>query len=157
MIAEFHRNIFQKPGNHPNFRKNALRAKGHSQSSGRVPGYSRSSSRSSKINSRIAKSHSRNGVSRLEQCESHNSRSNSRSDSRNFGNAHERFSFAPAFSERFFKNWGGARTPEFWERLRAAEKWAQKNPETYHATLRSTSLHVTFTKSRSRIFDSRGN
>ena len=28
------------------------------------------------------------------------------------GNSHERFSFAPAFSERFFKNWGGPRSPE---------------------------------------------
>ena len=25
----------------------------------------------------------------------------------------ERFSFVPAFSERFFKNWGGPRAPEF--------------------------------------------
>ena len=28
------------------------------------------------------------------------------------GNPRERFSFAPAFSERFFKNWGGPRAPE---------------------------------------------
>ena len=28
-------------------------------------------------------------------------------------NPPERFSFAPAFSERFFKNWGGPRAPEF--------------------------------------------
>ena len=27
-------------------------------------------------------------------------------------NPAERFSFAPAFSERFFKNWGGPRAPE---------------------------------------------
>ena len=27
------------------------------------------------------------------------------------GNPHEKFSFAPAFSERFFKNWGGPRAP----------------------------------------------
>ena len=27
-------------------------------------------------------------------------------------NPPERFSFAPAFSERFFKNWGGPRAPE---------------------------------------------
>ena len=25
----------------------------------------------------------------------------------------ERFSFAPAFSERFFKNWGGPRAPDY--------------------------------------------
>ena len=28
------------------------------------------------------------------------------------GDPHERFLFAPAFSERFFKNWGGPRAPE---------------------------------------------
>ena len=28
-------------------------------------------------------------------------------------NPPERFSFAPAFSERFFKNWGGPRAPEY--------------------------------------------
>ena len=28
------------------------------------------------------------------------------------GNPHERFSFAPALSERFFENWGGPRAPE---------------------------------------------
>ena len=28
-------------------------------------------------------------------------------------NPHERFSFAPAFSERFFKNWGGPRAQEY--------------------------------------------
>ena len=28
------------------------------------------------------------------------------------GKPHERFSFAPAFSERFFENWGGPRAPE---------------------------------------------
>ena len=28
-------------------------------------------------------------------------------------NPPERFSFAPAFSERFFKNWGGPRAPDF--------------------------------------------
>ena len=30
----------------------------------------------------------------------------------NDGNPHERFPFAPAFSERFFKNWGGPRAPD---------------------------------------------
>ena len=29
------------------------------------------------------------------------------------GNPHEIFSFAHAFSKRFFKNWGGPRAPEF--------------------------------------------
>ena len=29
-----------------------------------------------------------------------------------YGNPHEIFSFAPAFSERFFENWGGPRAPD---------------------------------------------
>ena len=29
------------------------------------------------------------------------------------GDPHERLSFAPAFSERFLKNWGGPRAPEY--------------------------------------------
>ena len=35
------------------------------------------------------------------------------------GNPHERSSFYAAFSERFFKNWGGPRTPD----LRVAVTW----------------------------------
>ena len=106
-----------------NFRKNALGArKGHSRSSGRVPGYSRSSSRNSKFHSRNTRFHSRNGIPRLEQYENQNSRSHSRSDSRNWWEPTWKISFAPAFSERFFKNWGGPRAPENslwknWEKL----------------------------------------
>ena len=66
----------------PTSRETLLEWKGHSRSSGRVPGYSRSSSRSSENNSRNEKSHSRKGVSRVEQRENHDSWSNSRSDSR---------------------------------------------------------------------------
>ena len=45
-----------------------------------------------------------NGIPRLEQYEKPTSQSN---DSRNWGgNPHERFSFAPAFSERFFRKSG---------------------------------------------------
>ena len=55
-------------------------------------GYSRSSSRNSETDSRNTKLHSRNGISRLEQDEHHNSRSNSRSDSGIDGNPHERLS-----------------------------------------------------------------
>ena len=58
--------------------------KGHSRSSRRVPGHSRSNSRNSETDSRNAKFHSRNGISRLEQYENHNSRSKFRSDSRNW-------------------------------------------------------------------------
>ena len=36
-------------------------------------------------------------------------------------NPHERFSFAPAFSERFFKNWGGPRDQDLCNR--SARNW----------------------------------
>ena len=85
----------QKPGDHPNFRKNALHSRSLQESSGVF--YSWSSSWNAETDSRNTKIHSRNGISRLEQHESHNSRSNS---------------FAPAFSELFFKNLGGLRAPE---------------------------------------------
>ena len=52
---------------HPPFRKTAPGVKGHSRSSRRVPGCSRSNSRNSESDSRNAKFHSRNGISRLEQ------------------------------------------------------------------------------------------
>ena len=50
----------------------------------------------------------------------------------NGGNPNHRFSFAPSFSERFFKNWGGPRAPEtliryvdvFWDALlRTLTNW----------------------------------
>ena len=68
---------------HPENRARLHGMKGHSQSSRRVPGYSRSGSRNSKFLSRNTKFHSRNGIPRLEQYENNNSRSNSQSDSRN--------------------------------------------------------------------------
>ena len=58
------------------------------------------------------KFHSWNDISRLEQYENHNSRSNSWSDSQIDGhNPHERCSFALALSECLFKNWGGHHAP----------------------------------------------
>ena len=62
--------------------------------------------------SRNAKSHSRNGVSRLVPRENHNSWSNFWSDSRNWWEPTWKFSFAHAFSEHSFKNWGGPHAPE---------------------------------------------
>ena len=47
---------------------------------------------------------------RLEQCETTTPGAIPGVD----GNPHERFSFAPAFLERFFKNWGGPRASEQW-------------------------------------------
>ena len=76
-----------KPGHHPNYwhfiaGTTLSERKSHSRSSRRVPGHSRSNSRNSKFHSRNTKFHSRNGIPRLEQYENHNSRRNSRSDSR---------------------------------------------------------------------------
>ena len=115
-----------KPGDHPNFRKDALGVKRPfselSESSG---GNSRSSSRNWKFHSRNTKFHSRNGLSRLDQYEAHNSRSN----------PPERFSFAPAFSERFFKNWGGPRAPENWLNLEGREPpLTLRQEKQYHYT-----------------------
>ena len=76
--------ILRSLGTTPISGKTLSERKGHSRSSRRVPGYSRSSSRNSKFHSRNTKFHSRNGSPRLEQYENQNSRSNSRSDSRNW-------------------------------------------------------------------------
>ena len=75
--------IIRSLGTTPISGKKHSRVKSHSRSSGKVPGYSWSSSRSSENNSRNEKSHSRNPLSRLERCENHSSPSNSRSDSWN--------------------------------------------------------------------------
>ena len=77
------RRVLRSLGTTPISGKTLSERKGHSRSSRRVPGYSRSSSRNWKFHSRNTKFHSRNGLSRLDQYETHNSRSNSRSDSRN--------------------------------------------------------------------------
>ena len=61
--------LFRSLGATPISGKTLSDWKGHSRSSRRVPGYSRSSSRNSSSDSRNAKFHSRNGISRLEQYE----------------------------------------------------------------------------------------
>ena len=65
--------ILKSLGTVPISGKTLSEQKGHSRSSGRVQGYSRSSSRNTKF-------HSRNGIPRLEQYANQNARSNSRSD-----------------------------------------------------------------------------
>ena len=45
-------------------------------------------------------------------------------------NPPERFSFAPAFSERFFKNWGGPRAPE--NRILSANRHAPSRGQVFH-------------------------
>ena len=94
---------FRSLGTTPTSGKKLSEWKGDSRSSGSVPGYSRSSSRSSENNFWNAKSHCRNGVSRLVQCETTILGGSPGID----GNPHERFHFAHAFLERFLKNWGG--------------------------------------------------
>ena len=104
--------MFQKPGNHANFRKRSRSEKAILGALGEFRGTLRAALGVRKKNSRNEKSHSPNGVSRLEQCESHNSRSNSRRDSRNWWESHMKaFHLHRAFSERFFKNWGVPRVP----------------------------------------------
>ena len=73
----------EKPGNHPNFRENALGVKRPFSELWERSGAFSEQLSGFENNSRNAKSHSRNGVSRLVQYENHNSRNNSRSDSRN--------------------------------------------------------------------------
>ena len=72
----------QKPGIHPNFRKTALGAKRPLLELWDSSGVFLEQLSEFKNNSRNAKSHSWNGLSQLEQCENHSSRSNSQSDSR---------------------------------------------------------------------------
>ena len=84
LLSVHHRfSFFRSLGTTPISGKTLSEWKGHSRSSRRVPGYSRSTSRNWKFHSRNTKFHSRNGLSRLDQYETRNSRSNSRSDSRN--------------------------------------------------------------------------
>ena len=79
VLLHYYRINYQKPGDHPNFEKNALGVKGAfselSESSGV---FSEQLSENWKFHSRNTKFHSRNGLSRLDQYETHNSRSNSR-------------------------------------------------------------------------------
>ena len=70
-----------------------------SRSSRRVPGYSRCSSRNSKF-------HSRKGIPRPEQCENHSSRSNSRSDSRNWWEPKWEIFICPIHSRSVFSRIG---------------------------------------------------
>ena len=97
---------FRSLGTTPISGKTLSEWKGHSRSSRRVPGYSRSSSRNSKFHSRNTKFHSRNGIPRLEQYETHNSRSNSRSDSRNLWEPTWNIFICPCILGAFFQELG---------------------------------------------------
>ena len=112
LFALTHQLLVRSLGTTPISGKMLSECKGHSRSPGRVPGYSRSSSRSSENNSRSEKFILGMASHDLSSARTHNSRSNSRSNSWNCCEPTRKISFAPAFSERFFKNWGGPRAPE---------------------------------------------
>ena len=98
--------LFRSLGTAPISGKTLSEWKGHSRSSRRVPRYSRSSSRNWKFHSRNMKFHSRNGLSRLDQYETHNSRSNSRSDSRNCRQPNRKIFICPCILGAFFSRIG---------------------------------------------------
>ena len=103
----FQGKTYQKPGDHPNFRKNALGVKGpFSELSERSGVFSEFHSRNWKFHSRNTKFHSRNGLSRLDQYETHNSRSNSRSDFRNCRGPTRKVFICPCFLGAFFSRIG---------------------------------------------------
>ena len=77
------KSTLQRPGDHPNFRKNALGILGALGEFQGILGATLGIQKLILGNSGNAKFHSRNGISRLEQYENHNSRSNSRSHSQN--------------------------------------------------------------------------
>ena len=94
--------------------KTLSESKGHSRSSRRVPEYSQSSSQNSKFHSRNTNFHSRNAKSHdLNSTKTTVLGATPGAIPGIDGNPHETFSFARAFSERFFKNWGGAHAPDF--------------------------------------------
>ena len=96
----------QKPGDPPNFRKNALGVKGPFSELSESSGVFSGSSRNWKFHSRNTKFHSRNGLSRLDQYETHNSRSNSRSDSRNCREPTRKIFICPCILGAFFQELG---------------------------------------------------
>ena len=106
--------LFQKPGDHPNFRKNALGVKGPfselSESSGV---FSEQLSELEIGNSILGIRNSILGMASLDLI---NTKPTILGATLGAipgiaANPPKRFSFAPAFSERFFKNWGGPRAP----------------------------------------------
>ena len=115
--------IFRSLGTTPISGRTLSEWKGHSWSSWRVPGNTRSSSRNWKFHSWNTKCHSRNGIPRLEQHEHHNSRSNSRSDILKLMGTHMKDFICPSILRAFFKNWGGPRAPDIWKTV-----WRPRSP-----------------------------
>ena len=130
---------FRSLGTTPISGKTLSEWKGHSRSSRRVPGYSRSSSRNWKFHSRNTKFHSRNGLSRLDQYETHNSRSNSRSDPRNCREPTRKIFICPCILGAFFQELGWSpRTRKFQVRLKfSSELWKCKSWFSNHASVKT--------------------
>ena len=115
---------FRSLGTTPISGKTLSEWKGHSRSSRRVPGYSRSSSRNWKFHSRNTKFHSRNGLSRLDQYETHNSRSNSRSDSRNCREPTRKIFICPCILGAFFQELGWPPRTRAFNTCERCDMWA---------------------------------
>ena len=99
--------MFRSLGTTPTSGKTLSEGKGHSRSSQRVPGYSRSNSRNSKFHSWNTKFHSRNGIPRLEQYEITTILGATPGAIPGIhGNPNDRFSFAPPFLGAFFRDLG---------------------------------------------------
>ena len=104
----------QKPGDHPNFRKNALGAKRPFSELWESSGVFSEQLSEFKKKKLLGM---RNPILGKVSHDLSNAKATILGATlgaipRIGGNPHERFSFAPAFSERFFKNWGGPRAPE---------------------------------------------
>ena len=106
LMKDFFGSSRRSLGTTPISGKTLSEGRGHSRSSRRVPGYSRSNSRNSKFRSRNTKFHAPNGIPRLEQYENQNSRSNSRSDSRNWWEPTCKIFICPGILGAFFQELG---------------------------------------------------
>ena len=104
----------QKPGDHPNFRKNALGVKRPFSELWERSGHSRSNSGVQKIILGM-----RNPILGMASHDLCNAKTTILGETPGAipgidGNQNDRFSFAHAFSESFFKNCGGPCVPEVW-------------------------------------------
>ena len=104
---------FQKPGDNPNFRNNALGVKRPFSELWESPGvFSQQPLKFRKVILGM-----RNSILGMASHDLNNTKTTILGATpgaipRIHGNPHERFSFAPPFSESCFKNWGGPRAPD---------------------------------------------
>ena len=120
----------QKPGDHPNFRKNALGVKRPFSELWERSGVSSEQRPEFRNNSRSAKSHSRNGVSRLVQCDNHNSQSNTKRFPEVMG-THMKDFHLPLRSRNVFSKLGVApakKSPQFPQTFHRISRHTKKKP-----------------------------